>query len=82
MKTKPALSESHLGFRPKWIGRVPPVCQLCGRALPTTFVDGATAHGWAFMDLACHATHGRGLGIGLGQRYERQDDGAWVRVDG
>lgn len=47
-------------------------------------IDGATVHGpWACMTPRSWRRHGRGiLGQGLGQRYERQADGRWLKVEG
>ncbi len=55
-----------------WAGEPPHACDVCGTAIAPSrdFVDGRTKYGpWANMCLACHKTHGRGLGVGLGQRY-------------
>jgi hypothetical protein len=49
-------------------------------------VDGKTKHGpWALMSLASwheHSGTGGRLGLGLGQRYRRQADGRWLKVEG
>lgn len=46
-------------------------CDVCGRTVGTTFVDGKTRHGpWANMCESCHKVHGVGIGTGKGQRYE------------
>lgn len=48
-----------------------------------TIIDGATVHGpWALMTPESHARYGRGLGTGLGQKYVKQDDGKWLKVEG
>ena len=52
-------------------------CDFCFNDLKEQefFVDGATRmHGglsgpWGLMCPACHARHGRGLGVGCGQKY-------------
>lgn len=48
------------------------------------FVDGKTRGGpWGIMSLASWAAHGVGrLGTGCGQRYKRQPDGRWLKVEG
>jgi hypothetical protein len=74
-----------LGNRPKiyWVGRSPVACDCCGIGIHSVFVDGATILGpWGNLHPACHANIGRGLGLGLGQRYEKQADGRWLRVEG
>ena len=48
-----------------------------------TFIDGVTVHGpWAIMTPASHERHGRGLGTGQGQKYKKQADGRWLKVEG
>lgn len=58
----------------KWRGTWPADCQICGINLAEHtkyFIDGATARGpWALMCELCHITHGRGLGVGRGQKYD------------
>ena len=66
-----------------WIGQAPEQCDLCARLLIDTFIDGRTDMGaWAFMCPSCHASHGYGLGIGKGQKYQKQTDGKWQKVSG
>ena len=55
-------------------------CNLCDRTIGDTFIDGATAHGWCIMCPSCHRRHGKGLGLGKGQRYWRRC-GVWVDTD-
>jgi len=51
------------------------ICDLCQSPLstrkhPPDYVDGKTTDGpWANMCISCWATHGIGLGTGLGQLY-------------
>lgn len=48
-----------------------------------TIIDGvATAGMWALMTPASHAKFGRGLGLGRGQKYVKQPDGKWLKVEG
>ncbi len=55
----------------KWMGRVPVRCEGCGDILEGVFIDGKTAFGhWAIMCDNCYTTHGVGLGIGKGQKYD------------
>lgn len=75
-----------------WIGDAPTKCDICKKPITTVFVDGRTSRGpWACMCVACHATHGTGLGTGQGQQYEKQtvrvngidhDGYEWVKVRG
>ena len=56
------------------IRKMPPRrCDTCGEEpMPgPTFVDGRIGSGsWANMCEPCHVSHGRGMGLGVGQRYE------------
>jgi hypothetical protein len=47
-------------------------------------IDGKTKHGpWALMTPLSWDLHGVGrLGLGLGQRYEKQTDGKWLKIEG
>lgn len=56
----------------KWYGTWPAKCNVCRCDLTKCkyFVDGKTRMGpWGLLCPECHASHGSGLGIGLGQRY-------------
>jgi cytochrome c553 len=66
-----------------WISAVPAICELCSEPITDTFVDGATAYGpWACMCVRCHGEIGYGLGTGKGQRYAKDADGHWPKVEG
>ena len=53
----------------------PTHCDFCRVPIVATFYDAKTHEGpWANMCPSCYKQHGRGLGIGLGQKYERQAD--------
>lgn len=57
-----------------------------GRPYGTEMIDGKTRHGpWANMSAESwkieSGTGGR-LGTGFGQRYEKQADGRWLKVEG
>ena len=65
-----------------WLSRVGDLDDF-GNAIHDQFVDGATRMGpWAIMTPECHSALGLGLGLGLGQRYARQSDGRWLKVEG
>ena len=55
-----------------------------GDPYSTGMIDGKTVHGpWANMTPASWAKHGIGrLGQGYGQRYEKQSNGRWLKVEG
>lgn len=68
-----------------WQGTPPKRCQLCGKAITDTFVDGAVANTggrWAYMDPDCHKNVGLGLGTGIGQKYVKQADGRFAKAAG
>jgi len=61
----------------------PENCDLCGKPKPEPFVDGKTKDGpWAYMCLNCHKDSGIGFGTGHGQKYEKQADGSFKKVEG
>jgi hypothetical protein len=65
-----------------WQGPVKSVDDL-GHPITTVFIDGATTFGpWAIMNPDTHKQYGRGLGVGRGQKYEKQSDGYWLKVEG
>lgn len=49
-----------------------------------TIIDGATRMGpWALMTPTSFAVFGiNRLGLGLGQKYRKQADGRWLKVEG
>lgn len=55
-----------------------------GDSISDEFIDGRTVHGpWALMTPKSFRLHGIGrLGTGAGQRYEKQADGRFLKVDG
>jgi len=57
----------------KWIGDPPKSCDICGRSIQRSFVDGRTSNGqWGIMCPSCRISEGRlALGTGLGQKYDR-----------
>jgi hypothetical protein len=56
----------------KWTGSVPR-CDICEQTTNRWFVDGATKMGpWAIMCPTDFKSYGRGLGPGLGQKYNAQ----------
>jgi hypothetical protein len=65
-----------------WQGTVGPKDDF-GLEIEDEFVDGRTFGGsWAIMTPRSHRKSGVGLGTGRGQRYERQEDGRWLKVEG
>jgi hypothetical protein len=65
-----------------WMGEVSR-CDICQQLIKAELIDGATVRGpWASMDPTCHGMFGIGLGLGKGQRYVRQANGRWLKVEG
>lgn len=67
-----------------YISPAPATCDLnATHKITDTFVDGRTSMGsWADMCPNCHRQYGVGVGIGRGQKYEKQDDGRWLKTAG
>lgn len=55
----------------KWLGLPPHTCEVCQGDLGSVFIDGKikTSSQWAVMCFSCHGSHGYGLGVGKGQKY-------------
>lgn len=66
-----------------WRGPVRPKDDF-GLAITDEFIDGKTKMGpWATMTPESFKKYGFGkLGMGLGQRYKKQADGKWLKVEG
>jgi hypothetical protein len=66
-----------------WIGDVGSKDDF-GQPITNEFIDGKTKMGpWATMSPASWKRYGIGaLGTGFGQRYKKQDDGRWLKVQG
>lgn len=66
-----------------WMGSDPKMCDVCEEDIRDEFTDGKTKRGpWAIMCPRCQARHGLGLGLGLGQKYQKQADGKFHKVEG
>lgn len=66
-----------------WISPAPEKCDICKEPITDTFVDGATKFGpWGFMCPSCHPKVGCGLGLGRGQKYVKQENGQFKKVEG
>jgi hypothetical protein len=65
-----------------WSGAVP-LQDDFDKTIVASFIDGATIRGpWAIMTLESFKLYGLGLGLGVGQKYQLQDDGRWLKVAG
>ena len=53
-----------------WHNPLPNLCDICGKKITDTFVDGKVHNAsWAIMCPKCFEQVGSGLGIGQGQMY-------------
>lgn len=52
--------------------------------IKTVIIDGKTSMGpWALMTPKSYKRYGIGrLGLGAGQKYEKQTDGRWLKTEG
>ena len=68
-----------------WLSPPPEKCDTCDTPITDTFIDGKTTLGpWGCLCPTCF-TFGPGigkLGTGLGQKYEKQADGKWLKTGG
>lgn len=70
---------------PKYWTGSPPTKDDFGMPIKNEFIDAPTVDGpWGFMTPASwrrHRMYAR-LGTGYGQRYKKQSDGRWLKVEG
>jgi hypothetical protein len=67
----------------KWMGTKPRKCDLCHEQIEDTFIDGVTMYGpWGIMCPSCHKVKGKGLGTGRGQKYNLDETGEYIKVEG
>lgn len=66
-----------------WMGTVPAQDDF-GATITDEFIDGKSWMGpWGFFTPGSWALDGCGkLGTGYGQRYKKQEDGRWLKVEG
>jgi hypothetical protein len=66
----------------KWLGEVPKKDDF-GAPITDEFIDGKTAMGpWGIMSPRTFRQMGTGLGMGKGQRYKKNPQGEWEKVEG
>jgi hypothetical protein len=67
-----------------WVGAPPRCCDVCSTPIASLFYDtrlrGETA--WASLCFPCFHIYGAGLGTGVGQRYQLQPNGHWLKTGG
>ena len=65
-----------------WIGDLSQGCDICKRPFGRFMYDAKTTFGpWANLDEACFVLHGMGMGQGRGQKYEKQEDGSYLKMN-
>lgn len=58
-------------------------CDVCGGKFNSVMYDAKTSHGpWGNLCQTCFAFEGGRLGTGLGQKYELQKNGRWLKTGG
>lgn len=63
-----------------WMGSK--TCDFCGKKEPKVLIDGKTNLGpWAIMCNSCYVKHGVGLGVSKGQKYKRDEEGMYMKVE-
>lgn len=66
-----------------WCGSNVTHCQVTGEKLEDVMYDAMVMSGrWANIGQTAFDKYGCQLGTGLGQKYERQEDGRWLLVAG
>ena len=70
-------------MKPKYYVGAPEHCDVCTKPFGKMMYDAAMMNGrWANMCQTCFNRHARGLGVGKGQRYSKQEDGRWLKTGG
>ena len=66
-----------------WLGSEISTCEVTGKTITDRFVDGRTPFGpWAIMHPDVFAGWGYKPAQGVGQLYEKQPNGKWLKIDG
>jgi hypothetical protein len=70
--------------RKYWKGTPPLKCDICEEPIAKLFFDAKTTQGpWGTLCEECFERHTYGeLGLGFGQRYEKQANGKWLKTGG
>lgn len=68
-----------------WSSNVPKVDDF-GDEITDVFIDGKSRQGpWGFFTPASYKQYGaypERLGTGIGQKYQKQTDGKWLKIEG
>jgi hypothetical protein len=66
-----------------WTGPLDKACQLTGKPFRGVMYDAKLpGYGWGNYCEAAFLKYGGQLGMGLGQKYQLQSDGKWLKVAG
>jgi hypothetical protein len=67
-----------------WMGSLPTRCEMTSKPIIDRFVDGATKNGgpWGILHPDTFASYGYTPAPGVGQLYEKQPDGRWMKIEG
>ena len=66
-----------------WVSDIPTHCDITRKPITDEFIDGKTIYRvWAIMHPDALEEHGVGLGQGKGQRYRKQPNWRWLKVEG
>ncbi len=60
----------------------PATCDVCNGPFNKTMYDASVGGPWGCICNACFKSHHCTLGTGRGQKYERQDDGTFLKTAG
>jgi len=66
-----------------WCGPVPAVCEISGKPFNGVMYDASVPGlGWAHICYDTFKQYSCKVGSGMGQKYRKQDDGRWLKVEG
>lgn len=59
-------------------------CDYCGKEIDDILIDGRTKTGpWATMCKSCHKKYGvNKFGVGFGQKYKKNSEGKFIKIEG
>jgi hypothetical protein len=72
-----------MSAEPRYYRFAPPVCDGCGKPFGSIMHDAQDRSGaWGHFCEACFDAQCVGLGSGLGDTYQKQPNGEWLKVGG
>ena len=73
---------NNISKKERWFGDT--ICDICGEDIHGLLYDAARSdcNEWATMCQKCFDSYGKGVGWGVGQRYEENEDGRFYLVAG